>query len=461
MRGTIRKLLLLFLAGAMLTAAGAAVFAESASDEKKIYTLDDMYRLALARSEQVGISEEDLFLARLTRKKAFSVLVPELSAYGTHTRYLLNESFADFFSGPEAEGFSGGFSSPESSTTWGLQLSQNFTLNGKELIALKITKDTIEKSEYDLFAAKEEFLFGVAAAFFDVLRAEKTLEIAEANVVRLTTYRDAVDVKLQLEEVAKTEMLRAEAELSNAKAEFLAVENQLKYVRAVLLQLTGLESDYAVSDAGAFPDPTEAHGVSELKEVAYQHRAELKSVEKQQIIAEDQVRYYRSEYWPTVAIKGSYSKTEQSPSDALSLNNEDLSIGLTLNFSLFDGGLKKAQVREALAQKRQADLGYRSVKKRIDLEVEQAYLSVFSAKSMLGALKDQVTYARSNYDAVLQQFRFGNANSVDIMDANTLLVTAERQLSDADYTYRLAILRLNRSQGVFLSLLEEKGVMYE
>jgi outer membrane protein len=60
---------------------------------------------------------------------------------------------------------------------------------------------------------------------------------------------------------------------------------------------------------------------------------------------------------------------------------------------------------------------------------------------------------------VLKQFQHGVANSVDIMDANTLLVTAERQFSDADYTYQLAILKLNRSQGVFLSLLEEKGIL--
>lgn len=459
MPGTVRKFLILFLVWVMLTVTGVSVFAENKATEKTVYSLDKIYRLALERSEVVGISEEDLYLANLTRKKAFSVLVPELSAYGTHTRYLLNESFADFFSGPEGEDSPGMFASPESSTTWGLQLSQKFTLNGRELIALKITGETIKKREYDLFAVKEEFLFGVAAAYFDVLKTEKTLDIAEANVVRLTTYRDAVDVKLRLEEVPKTDMFRAEAELSNAKAELLAVENRLKYARAVLLQLTGLEGDYGVSDKGSFPDPTEEYGVSDLKTIAYKHRAELKSMGKQQTIAEDQVRYYRSEYWPTVSIKGSYSKTEQTPSEAFSLSNEDLSIGMTVNFSLFDGGLKRAQIGEALAQKRQADLGYRSIKKQIDLEVEQAYLYVFSAKSMLGALKDQVTYARSNYDAVLKQFQYGIANSVDIMDANTLLVTAERQLSDADHTYQLAILKLNRSQGVFLSLLEEKGIL--
>ena len=452
------KTLILFLAWMVLFPTGASVYAGTTEDAK-VLTLNEIYRLALERSEQVGISGEDLFLAQLTRKKAFSALVPELSAFGSYTRYLLNESFADSFSDAEGFGDFGGFESADSSTTWGLQLSQTFTLNGKELLALKITEDSIEMSEHELSAVKEDFLLGVAAAYFDVMAAEKAVDIAEANVERLTTYRDSVDVKLQLEEVAKTDKFRAEAELSSAKAELLSAENRLKYAEAVLSQLAGLGGMYNVADVESFMDPTESNGVAELKTVAHNNRTELKSMEKQQAIAEKQVRYYRGEYWPTLSLSGSYSKTEQSPSSAFSFNSEDLSVGLTLNLSLFDGGLKKAQVGEALAQERQADLGYKSLKKQIDLEVEQSYLWVSSAKSILGALEDQVIYAQSNYDAVMKQFQYGMTNSVDIMDANTLLVTAERQLSDAGYTYQMAILKLNRSQGVFLSSLEEKGIL--
>ena len=459
MYSTLRKIKNLLITVLMMIILVTAAAAENADEDRKVYTLDGLYSLALKRSEQVGISEEDLFLAKQTRKKALSVLVPKLSAFGTHTEYLLNESFTDFFNDSGGEGGSFSFSSPDSTNTYGLQVSQEFTLNGKELIALKITEDTIAKAEFDLSSVREEVLFGIAAAYFDVLKAEKILDIARANVDRLTTYRDAVDVKLQLEEVAKTDKFRAEAELSNAKAELLAVENQLKYARAVLSQLTGLSGNYGVTDTEALMDPTEDQGITDLQSVAYEHRTELKSMEKQQTIAEKQVRYYQSEYWPTVSLNGSYSKTKQSPSGAFVMSSEDFSVGLTLKFSLFDGGLKKARVGEALAQKRQVDLEHRSVKKQIDLEVEQSYLSVISAKSVLGALEDQTAYARSNYEAVLKQFQYGVANSVDIMDANTLLVTAERQFSDAGYTYQLAILKLKCSQGVFLSSLEEKGIL--
>jgi outer membrane protein len=414
---------------------------------KDVYTLDEIYRMALERSEAVGISVEDLYLAHQTRKKAFSVLVPEISAFGSYTRYELNDSSIEFISGPD------------SATSWGLSLSQTFTLNGKELIALKITGETIEKSEYDLSTVKEEFLLGVAAAYYDVLKAIKTVDIARANLDRLTTYRDSVSVKLGLEEVAKTDMYRAEAELSSARADMIAAENAVKYNRASLSQLAGVGGEYAVSETSVQTDPTQTEKVEAMKATAWERRSELKAAEKQQIIAGDQIRYYRGEYWPKVTFAGNYSQTEAEPGESFVMSNEDLSFSLTANLSLFDGGLKKAQVEEAHAQKRQADLAYSATKKQISLEVEQAYLAVVTARSVLDSLGDQVTFARHNYDAVMKQYQYGIANSVDIMDANTALVTAERQLSDARYTYQLAILKLSRTQGMFLEDLEGKGLL--
>lgn len=447
MSGKIRIILSVLFSWGVLAACPMPAAAAEPPVAKDIYSLDEIYRLALDRSESVGISVEDLFLAHQTRKKAFSVLVPELSAYGNHTRYEMNDSSIDFISGPD------------STTTWGLSLSQSFTLNGKELIALKVTGESIEKSEYDLSTVKEEFLLGVAVSYYEVLKAAKSVDIARANVERLTVYRDSVAVRLGLEEVAKTDMYRAEAELSSARAELIASENVVKYARATLSQLGGLGGEYSVAEVAVGEDPTTSEDVDALKEIAYERRTELKSMEKQQNIADDQIRFYKGEYWPKLTLSGNYSQTTSEPSGAFVMSNEDLSFTLSVNVPLFDGGLKKAQVGDAYSQQRKADLAYRATKKQISLEVEQAYLSVVTARSVLDSLGDQATFARYNYEAVMKQYQYGLANSVDIMDANTTLVTAERRLSDARYTYQLAILKLSRTQGVFLTDLEGRGLL--
>jgi outer membrane protein len=73
----------------------------------------------------------------------------------------------------------------------------------------------------------------------------------------------------------------------------------------------------------------------------------------------------------------------------------------------------------------------------------------------LKSLEDEVTFARDNHNSISRQYEFGLANSIDVIDANTLLLTAERQLSDARYNYQLSILRLDRATG---TLLKSVGV---
>jgi outer membrane protein len=69
---------------------------------------------------------------------------------------------------------------------------------------------------------------------------------------------------------------------------------------------------------------------------------------------------------------------------------------------------------------------------------------------VLESLRDQLRYARENFEAISKQFRFGISDSLDVMDANTLLVTAERQLSEARFRYQLARIRLSRATGTLL-----------
>ena len=72
------------------------------------------------------------------------------------------------------------------------------------------------------------------------------------------------------------------------------------------------------------------------------------------------------------------------------------------------------------------------------------------------SLEDQLTFARDNYNATSKQFEFGLANSIDVMDANTLLVTSEKRVADAKYNYQLSIIRLKRVTGTLLKTVNSK-----
>ena len=411
------------------------------------YSLEDLYRIALERSEKIKISGEEVYVSESGKDKALSALLPKFSAFWDYTRYTEQKFFTQAVTPFVIQ--------PQYSITWGLRLDQSVSLSGREITAFKIAEKNIEKSKYDLRAMREKYLFEVSSAYYDVLRAKSAVEIAKTSVERLAKHRDAAATRLKVGEVTKTALLRAQAELSGAQSELVKAENNLKLARAILARLAGLSDDYELkavagsADLGILPPDYGGSTVDYLREIAMSERAELKAIGLQKKIADDQVKYAQGTYWPTLSIEGVYSRLKNEPSSPFFID-ETIYGALNLNFTFFEGGLRKAEVRESEARQRQAGLALEDLKKDITIEVENAYLDFMTQKGVLKSLEDQLTFAKDNYDAVSKQFEFGLADSIEVMDANTLLVTAEKQLANAKYDYQLSILRVESASGTLL-----------
>jgi outer membrane protein len=416
------------------------------------YSLNDLFRLVLERSETIKIAEKDVYISKREKDKAKAALLPTLSAFGKYTRYSKEKSRDTFLL------------QPEYTNEWGFRLDQSMSLSGREFTAFNIAKEEIRKSRFDLEAVKEETLLEVASSFYEVFKSKKALEIAMANVERLTKHRDATITKLKVGEVTKTVLLRAEAELADAQSELIKAENALKLAKSILAKKVGISGDYELKEPPSTLSPEtqeqeiliksligdcQMSTLECLKKVALSERAEIKTLSVQKKIAKDEIKYAKGAYWPDLSIEGVYFRQENEPSSTFGLR-EKVYGALTLNFPFFEGGLKKAEVSEARARLKQAEYSLLDTKNAIKIEVERSYLDLLTESAVLSKLKAKVKYALDNYKAVSKQFQYGLADSLDVIDANTLLLTAERELANAEYDYQLALLKLRRATGTFL-----------
>ncbi|MBI9085206.1 MAG: TolC family protein [Desulfobacterales bacterium] len=434
LRALLTDVRILMLSVALIFAGPVAVFAGSA------YRLIDFYRMALDRAERIQISREDLAIAEQTREKAMAVLKPRFSAVTAYRDYTEDEVLSGTVVQPDWEG------------SYGIKVGQSFTLNGRELTALRIAETDIERYRHELDAVREGYLLEVATAFYNVARAGKTLEIADANLQRLQTHRDAVDRKLRLAEVTKTELFRTDAELAKADADRIQAENTLRLARAALTRLAGVETEFEIIGETGDPTGSPISDLHRIRTTALENRAEIKGLKLLERAAEDRITYSKGAYWPTVGLEGGWQRYNRSPDPLL---DESVYLGVSLDFQFYDGGLRKAEVYEARLRRRQASYALSEAARSIAFEVEIAWSDVGTQRGVIVSLESQRLYAGENYEAVQQLFDHGMANSVDIMDANTLLVTAERELADARYRLRTALLKLDRAAGTFLAHVEE------
>lgn len=435
-----------YILGALILAASVMCVNSAGAASAKEYGLDDLYRLALEQAERIRISEENVVIAETNREKALSVLMPKVSAFGGYTHYTKSK-YADSTSLASGVTLPGSLIQPNWVQTGGVRVDQSFSLSGREITAFNMARENITKSRYDLQAFREEYLMQVSAAYYETLKSHKMLDIADANLERLARYKLAAERRLKVGEVTKTAVLRAQGEYYGAQSDRLKAENMMELSKAVLARMVGLKDSYKLREELS-PQKQEP-SLEFFRQQALDNRADLKSLEIQKSLAEKQTWYTKGAFWPSVAISGVYTNIDQDPVTG-TLNRDSAYGNVSIVFPFFEGGLRVAEVKEARARERQAQLQYEDMKKTVLVEVHNTYLDLMTQQGILRFQEAQVAYARDNYNAVTKQFEYGLASSIDVIDANSLLVSAERKLSEARYNYEFYLVRMYKVTGVLL-----------
>ena len=409
---------------------------------KTVYSLFDLTELADMHSQNIKIAQDDLFIAEQEKQRALSVLIPRATVFGS----VLERKDPSQFS--------------PNTVTYGGRLTQSFTLNGKELIAFHITKEAIQGRTYSLESIRSQYMLAVVQAYYDILSAQRIHEIALSDVERLTAFRDSVVEKLNVGNVTRTDLYRAEAELSKALTEEVVSQNNILKNKAVLRNLVDVDDEYDLEKETLDGIESYRFELDDIQSTALKMRAEIKEAKKNYIIAEKAVDFNKGDYWPTLSFEAGYTEVDtEYPMDGgfdFENNEDDIYISGELVFTLYDGGLRKATVRQAMAEQRQAKNALELAEKEVILESKNAFYDYESSQRALVNLEDELKSAQETYNAVQMQLQYGMADYLDVVDANTLLVSAQRRKTDAQYTYYLSVLRILYTKGELLEFLSSR-----
>ncbi len=212
--------------------------------------------------------------------------------------------------------------------------------------------------------------------------------------------------------------------------------------------MPGFEETFRLKDEnGTSP---ELDRFDALRQTAFSLRADLKSYEMQKMIAEQQVKYARGAFWPTVGLYAVYNAADQNPA-TVSLVRESILAGASLNFPFFEGGLRVAELREAQAKERQARLAYDDLKKNIDVELRGAYLDLETQQGACVS-RGPARLRQDNYNAVLRQYENGWRRVWTSWTPRAALVGGKKR-GGSPYGWRLAYLKVRKSSGTLLTFV--------
>jgi len=284
----------------------------------------------------------------------------------------------------------------------------------------------------------------VAVAYYQVLRTKALWKIATDAVRRS---EDDLDVAKRLEKggaLLKEKRLRVEVQLAESRRLLDAAEGAEAVAIAALNLAIGLNVN-APTGVQENPDlPTFTQSLAECLQTAVGLRREFQVARQSIQVADEGRRVARADFAPKIVADGFLLDFQQSAPRG----HADLAVGtINLEWGLFEGGKRVAELRVADSKIRAAMAQAESIADNIAFQVTETYRHLITARRGIERSRPAVTQARENRRLVGARAKVGDATSAEITDAESTLTRAEQDYLNSMHDYLIALVRLEYAMG--------------
>lgn len=427
-------------------------------------SLKDAVQMALERSPTLKAKREAILKAEYAKKEALSRFFPSLQAQYSYSR--LDE--AQYTLGLRPKEVTLNLPPPIGSLTipafepyklkvsgrdiWGLDLTlvQPLYTGGALRASYELSKLGLDAARTEEELVRLELVFRVKQAYFQVLQAEKALDVARRALEALKEHHRVAKAFYEQGMIPKNDLLQVEVELSQREQDVLRAQNGLLIARAYLNTLIGkpLEEEVKLSEVLSVEEFEAELGA--CIEKALQARPELKLSRISVEAKKKEVDIARSGLLPQVSLVFDYKRTGDDPLvDGLPgrPDPDTWTLMAVLKWRLWDWGGTYFALKGKKAEVVKAEYELQDLLDRVRLEVKEAFLALQESKQRIGLSKKVLEQAEENFRMNQERYRLQVARSSDVLDALAMLTRAQNNYWIALADYNIALARLKRAMG--------------
>jgi outer membrane protein len=407
--------------------------AQSANPKPRL-SLDQAVQMAKERNGTIRAAAANLAAARARSTGALTAFSPEVSSSFSYT-YRRNEV-------PNPQFGARTFVFDQKLTQ--IEAGMTFLDSGQRDTNFRQARRSEEATAFQLDQTIRQTLFNVQQTYYETLRSQELLKVADAQVLRANTILDQTKARVQVGDAAQREILQATADALNAQVQTITAKNRVATNGASLKATVGLEQNAPlpelepISDNLAFQRPSELDAEFDF---ALQHRPDLAAQKKQLEAQKFALKRSLLAAGLTFNVNGNY-QWQVFPDRAA---NQSLS--MLLSYPLFDGGARRAEVRTQRATLTSNVENLTQAERAARAEIESSFIQLSQNIERLNATKVAVEAARLNYAAAVGAQSAGAGDLIQVLTAQVSLVTAEANFIEATFDTLISELRFKLVTG--------------
>lgn len=378
-----------------------------------------------------------------------SVRTAESQALGSVGRYLPNVSFGYGYSRSSGSGRLDPTGQTITNQSYSSQLRGSLTLfdGFQRERNLESARLGVEVAETSYEQRRFDALLSVKTAFYNAVAGQDRVAVERDRVARQEEQLQFVRQQIRLGQATRSDTLRTRVDLNSARLALLSAENEARGAEFALAEAMGVTERVRPTPESTLETAPLQLDREELIRIAVDQAPDVRTASLEVAAADAGVSAARSSYWPSLSVSGGMDWRNNT----FPPNNGSWSLAFSGSLPVFNGlqretGVDRAQaqVSQARAQRRAAELAVRS-------ETQNAYDQIETALAGLELAEESLEAAEEDLRVTRQRFRLGVATTLDLRSAEIALRQAEVDLIRRRFDYQVGIARLESLLGMELA----------
>lgn len=317
-------------------------------------------------------------------------------------------------------------------------------------VAYSEAEQQARQADYTLESARQDLILRVAQAYFDVLLAQFTIELAESQKAAVSEQLAQAKRNFEVGVATITDTNEAQAKYDAIVAQEIGARNDLENkrtaLRAIIGRAPGELKPLGPGFEPALPSPdspdfwVDRALADNLAVRVAQYNADIATLE---------IERQRAGKLPTVDLVASvnaqaFNATVNSP---FSGNQRQAAIGIAINMPLYQGGFVESKVRQALALQEAARYNLEVARRNALFAAQTGFSGVTSAAASVKAFEQALVSAQTAYESNRTGQEVGVRTNLDVLNTQQNVFQARHDLAQAYFNYLIGVLRLKSAVG--------------
>ena len=398
----------------MVAIACALMVASVSAQPKKLFTINDLIAISLESSPQVLAARDQAKAIKGQLSTARAIPNPEFEISTGQQRSV---------TGPLTVG---------NASSWAV--TQPLDMPYNRFPRVNTAEANLRAAEATRIAFEIETISRVQQRFYELMRREAEAKAAEEDMNLTKQIRDRMQIRYDVGETARFELIRAQTEFLNAQITDESSKLRVEQARSQLRQVVGhqLPADFTVVIEQPKLEVLPSLAVL-LGEVQAQS-PELQKAKAEVEATESKLSFEKNSRLPRLAFKASQYNDP---------NFTDRLYGLQISIPIWD--FKSGQVAEAEANASKAKNQLNAQSQNLDQQIETAYKLYQMTSYQVKVLSQEVVLLASTAQRIAEvSYRYGERGMLEYLDAQRTFRAARNDLIRARFDLASVITEIQR-----------------